>query len=543
MPLQSGSSKKVIEENIKELIQAGHKPNQAIAIAYQNARKTSNDAKVVDEKSNKNDASKCAFILYFSNDKILWLKRKKDKSFGLVGGYIEDGESPIEAAIRESKEEISHVPNSGLNLIYDDEKTYIFECSDNEFEPKLNEEHTSFLWSNFNEMQELFPEENKEDSSAMDKREYDTNGWFEVKNNPLSKVGVFPYAGRSISPDADQDKIYNVYRPKEELSNKDCIDSFKLIPWIDNHVMLGPEDDGLTPCEEKGIQGVIGQDVFFEENVLKGNIKVFSEAMANLIAQGKTELSCGYRCRYEYNPGTFDGEKYDYIQRDIRGNHLALVDSGRMGPEVSVLDHFIFTIDSKELKNMNDEEKKSSEIKDMTLEEVHAFLEDVMPKLQKIIEVVGRKNGAAGEEEVTDEDTKKEDGDEKKPDAKDDDDIDDDGDEIMDSEESKEEKKKESSAMDASQFARAVEINLAKKSKLYERLSAHIGAFDHSEMSLEKMAQYGCKKFGVAVPKTGAVNFLNAYLAGKGSPSRTVMDSAPSVRKGNFVDRFIKGQK
>jgi hypothetical protein len=40
MPLKSGSSKAVIEANIKELIAAGHDPKQAAAIAYSNAAKS-----------------------------------------------------------------------------------------------------------------------------------------------------------------------------------------------------------------------------------------------------------------------------------------------------------------------------------------------------------------------------------------------------------------------------------------------------------------------------------------------------------------------
>ena len=39
MPLQSGFSKEVIQNNIRELIKAGHDPKQSMAIAYQNARK------------------------------------------------------------------------------------------------------------------------------------------------------------------------------------------------------------------------------------------------------------------------------------------------------------------------------------------------------------------------------------------------------------------------------------------------------------------------------------------------------------------------
>lgn len=40
MPLKKGSSKKVISENIGELVRSGRKPAQAAAIAYSEARKS-----------------------------------------------------------------------------------------------------------------------------------------------------------------------------------------------------------------------------------------------------------------------------------------------------------------------------------------------------------------------------------------------------------------------------------------------------------------------------------------------------------------------
>jgi hypothetical protein len=387
----------------------------------------------------------------------------------------------------------------------------------------------------------------KIESTAMDKREYDFNNWFEVKDNPLSMVGVFPYSGATISPECDPNKIYMVYRPAEELGSADCIDSFKLIPWIDNHEMLGSEEDGLTPAENKGVQGVIGQDVYFDNPTLKGNIKVFSEAMANSIASGKKELSCGYRCRYEYNPGEFDGIQYDYVQRDIRGNHLALVESGRMGPDVAVLDHFKFTVDNKEFIKMAEENKmpeegKKMEMDNMTLEECHAFLEKVMPTLQKIIEITGANGGMNAAESVSDDDMEMMDGDMKKPGEMMDEEE---SKEMMDEEESKkmmdEDMSKESKGMDAAEIARSVEISIAKKAKLYDKLSAHIGAFDHAEMDLDKMAAYGCKKLGLEAPKEARFVALDAFLKGKGAPAKVGMDSMPA-RKGNFVQRFLEGK-
>ena len=545
MPLQEGSSKEIIQNNIRELIKAGHDPKQSLAIAYSNARKTSA------QDDEEFDSKYVAFIVYTNENKILWMKRTKDGSWGFPGGHVEEGESPIEGAIRESREETQHVPESGLQLIHSDGKVRLYGCSDGEFQPNLNEEHDEFVWATIEDAPSpLFHkiEEESEEiakaveagNNAMDKREYDTNGWYEVKDNPLSMVGVFPYSGRSISPDCDPDKIYYVFRSPEELSTPECVDSFKLIPWIDNHVMLGSEDEGLTPAENKGVQGVIGEDVYFENPFLKGNIKVFSEAMSNLIANKKKELSCGYRCRYEYAPSNYNGMAYDYVQRDIRGNHLALVENGRMGPDVAVLDHFTFTVDNKEFLNMAEENKDvGAEKPDMTLEEVHKFLEEVMPKLAKIMELSGLNGGAGAEpvEAVADIDEEKPDGEAEKPEEE----AEDENDPIPQGGATTEPKEGErGSGMDTALIAKTVQANIAKQSKLYDHLSAHIGAFDHADMDLDQMAKYGCKQLGLEAPKETRVVALEAFLKGKGIPNRAVMDSA--VRKGNFVQRFLEGK-
>ena len=504
MPLKSGSSKEVISANVAELINSGHERSQAVAIAYANARKSASDE--------KDDSNLVAFIVYTDDEKILWLRRTKDNTWGFPGGHVEEGESAIEGAIRESKEEICYVPKSGLSLIFEDGDVRLFGCNDGCFDPTLNDEHDAFLWATIedapeplfkkisDEMEEIA--EQAQSNSAMDKRDYDTNGWFEIKDNPLSVVGVYPYMGRSISADCIQDRLYGVYRPESELSSQDCIDSFKLIPWIDDHVMLGNEDAGLTPSEQKGVQGVIGQDVYFDGTTLKGNIKVFSEAMANLIANGKKELSCGYRCRYEYAPGTFNGEHYDYVQREIRGNHLALVENGRMGPDVAVLDHLTFTIDSQEFTQMMTKDTESKKDDKIEEEEKDETVYD-------------------SEEEKADEEVEKAVKDE-------------------DEDEDKDDEKK--SGMDVAEVARLVQKNIAKTSKLYDTLSAHVGAFDHSEMDLDKMAKYGCKKLGLEVGKESRVPFLEAYLLGKGAAAPVVAMDTSATKSGNFVQRYLKGK-
>lgn len=356
----------------------------------------------------------------------------------------------------------------------------------------------------------------------MSDREYDTNGWFEVKGNPLSKVGVYPYSGRSLGLLDTPDQIFMVYRPAEELSAAECIESFRLLPWIDNHVMLGSEESGLTPAEQKGVQGTTGEEIYFDGEMLRGNIKVFSEALANLIAHGKKELSCGYRCRYEKASGVYEGQAYEYIQRDMRGNHLALVENGRMGQEVAVLDHFVFTIDSQEFYQMADNTVKKSEEGDkkpaLTIAEAKQLLSELLPQVKALQDIVG---------DDDDDEAAAEPAAESKPKAE----------------------KQDTTAMDAATVAKItsdvtqrVLAQTAGKQKLYEVLSLHVGAFAHDAMDLPAMAVYGCKKLGVTAPKGHELTALQAFLQGKGVQATHAVDAAP-VRKDNAVAKYLAGSK
>jgi hypothetical protein len=213
-------------------------------------------------------------------------------------------------------------------------------------------------------------------------RETDINGFVTVRGNPISKEGVFDYSGAQLGltgPDAE--RVYRVYRPAEELADPECIESFKLLPFINEHVMLGSEDEGMTPPERKGVEGMIGEDVYFDAPYLRGNLRIVSESLKNAINSGKIELSPGYRCNYEMTPGVFDGQQYDAVQRRIRGNHLALVTEGRTGPDVAVLDKMTFTVDSATLKGAVMAGETKDEDSGNGLDRIKALLAELKPLL------------------------------------------------------------------------------------------------------------------------------------------------------------------
>ena len=54
--------------------------------------------------------------MFFNNEKVLIDKPRRKATYQMVGGGVEDGETPLEAAIRECREEL------GNKAIFDEEK-------------------------------------------------------------------------------------------------------------------------------------------------------------------------------------------------------------------------------------------------------------------------------------------------------------------------------------------------------------------------------------------------------------------------------------
>lgn len=396
----------------------------------------------------------------------------------------------------------------------------------------------------------------KDEDYNTSARDYDTNGWAEIKGNPISKTGVFPYTGAQIDPSLNPDQIYQVYRPEEELNNDETINSFKLLPWTDEHQMLG---EGMTPAEQKGIHGVIGEDVFYEDGYLKGNLKLFSNKLAELIEAGKKELSIGYRCLYELVSGVYDGQQYDAIQRNIRGNHLALVDEGRSGSDVAVLDHFKLTLDSGDLV-MPDYNKAEGETK--MEDEGELTLESLAAKVDKLCEMMAGKTedvepkDFVEKSEVTDADENKEDT-KKAAEAGDEDEEKKDDDKKAEDEEDDDKKAsgKKADGMDSirslsrrirnveSRGTKSLLLEISRRDALAKQLAQHIGTFDHSDKTVDDVASYGIKKLGLSCKPGHEESVLAGYLAGRRGSS-TMAHAQDSVKPtSSTIDAYLKGAK
>ena len=192
---------------------------------------------------------------------------------------------------------------------------------------------------------------------ALDKgsvRSVDDNGFLHVKISPLTRVQVAPYYGKEIPGwqklGLTANKVYYGYRPESELKKADTVNSINGIPIQLRH----HPDFADNPAKDTRI-GATGTDGAFKYPYLMNSLHFFDKKAKDLIeSEGMRELSLAYRYKPDFSQSgvTENGQPYDFIMRDISGNHLALVEQGRAGHEVLVYDHKRSDMDKDEIANL-----------------------------------------------------------------------------------------------------------------------------------------------------------------------------------------------
>jgi len=341
-----------------------------------------------------------AGVVIECDGRVLLIKRSSvEENFaghwGLPGGKAEEGETAEQAARREAREETGYLitepmvevgavdtPN-GMRF------TTFHTVVKDRFTPTLNAEHTAHRWAKRDNLPEpLHPKvaatlkqipvsiaegnETKTRSAligflAQDRapdgvdprvdlvgragqrydqksaRHKDEDGRLHVAVNNISKAGVNPYLGREIpnheALGLNPDKIYKLLRDPEEL--KKAAPTFNSQPLLSRHVPVSADDH-----QPELVVGSTGSSAVYEHPYLKNGLVVWSKGAIDAIEHDddhedqQKELSSAYHYEADMTPGTYDetGEKYDGVMRNIRGNHVALVKTGRAGPDVVVGD-------------------------------------------------------------------------------------------------------------------------------------------------------------------------------------------------------------
>ena len=207
-------------------------------------------------------------------------------------------------------------------------------------------------------------------------RTFDGNGRLQVKVSNISKANVCPYFGREI-PGADKlgldpEKIYYLWRHPDEL--KKAVATFNNIPLLSIHT---PDFPGDPPREYR--VGVTHSNADFDGTYLTNGLSVWdNSAIAGIETEEQEELSSSYQYVADMTPGTTpNGEVYDGIMREIIGNHVALVETGRAGSDVLVADSL-----PPELKHMS--KRKAAAIR-ATLKPLLAADADLEAEVRKAL--------------------------------------------------------------------------------------------------------------------------------------------------------------
>jgi len=135
--------------------------------------------------------------------------------------------------------------------------------------------------------------------------------------------------GRSDMP------FVRVYRPASEVFSQDAMSSAAHKPMTNDH----PSESVSAETWKRDAIGQMGDEISKDGEFVRVPLIMMDAAAIKDYESGKRELSLGYTADIDWTAGVTDsGEQYDAIQKNIRINHVALVDKGRANQEFRIGD-------------------------------------------------------------------------------------------------------------------------------------------------------------------------------------------------------------
>lgn len=161
--------------------------------------------------------------------------------------------------------------------------------------------------------------QNMNNTFAISENRYiDSNEFLYIKDNAIMKSGVFEYVGNEIG--LNDDKVYKVYRPKDELEK--IYKSFANKPITLEHEWINIKDN------PDRVVGNIGSNITFDKDsgcIVADLLTITNkEAIQDIMSGIRDKLSAGFTQELIKEDGTHDGIEYQYKQVVTEINHLAL---------------------------------------------------------------------------------------------------------------------------------------------------------------------------------------------------------------------------
>ena len=167
------------------------------------------------------------------------------------------------------------------------------------------------------------------DSIPLDKTYWTGEGYL-VDRPIVTSCGIFEYL-------QEDGNVRRELRLPENVFEEDSLASYEGKPIIITHDAGFVDKDNV---EEEQIGTILSRGYQDGDNV-RAKIVIHN---TDALRCGLRELSLGYNLTLDETPGVWNGQPYDAIQKNIRINHLALVDNARAGEQARL------NIDGKEKK-------------------------------------------------------------------------------------------------------------------------------------------------------------------------------------------------
>lgn len=171
------------------------------------------------------------------------------------------------------------------------------------------------------------------DAVTIDGTPRETRDGYVVFDARTARTGIQEYLGREMGrPDLS---VVRVYRPADEVFSKDALGSFAFKPITNDH----PTEQVTADNWKNHAKGIVGGEIARDGEFVRVPMCMMDKAAIEDVKGGKRELSAGYSCDIDWTAGTTDdGKAYDAVQRNIKINHVAVVDKARGGPLLRIGD-------------------------------------------------------------------------------------------------------------------------------------------------------------------------------------------------------------
>lgn len=141
----------------------------------------------------------------------------------------------------------------------------------------------------------------------------------------LTRTGIFDYRRADGS-------VKRELRLPEEILSHETLDSLAMVPITNEH----PPELLTADNSKKYAVGTVGESVRADDGFVRSSLILTDAQAIAEVEAGKRELSCGYTLDLDETPGEWNGQRYDAIQRNVRGNHVAIVANGRAGEACAI---------------------------------------------------------------------------------------------------------------------------------------------------------------------------------------------------------------